>query len=82
MHPELTLLIAHARRRDVLRRAERARLPSLAPANTSRPTPVREVPASSRQPPRLRLVPAPAPVLAGPGRPSPLGALGPQTPAA
>jgi len=83
MHPELTLLIAHDRRRYELGRAsERARMRSLASSTGEHPATVRQAPAWSRQPPRLRLVPRPVPSLPGPGRPSRLGALGPQTPAA
>ena len=83
MHPELTLLIAHDRRRDDLGRAsERARMRSLAASAAEHPATVRQAPAWSRQPPRLRLVPPPVPALPGPGRPSRLGALGPPTSAA
>jgi hypothetical protein len=83
MHPELTLLIAHDRRRHQLgRAAERARMRSLASSTAVHPAGVRHAPAWSRQPPRLRLVPPPVPTVPGPTGTSRLGALGPQTPAA
>ena len=83
MHPELTLLIAHDRRRHELGRAsERARMRSLAYSTARHPATMRTQPAWSRRPPHLRIVPPQVPSLPGPGRASRLDALGPQTPAA